>query len=153
MTTTRSVIVGVDGSASSEAACALACAEAQSRDLPLTVLHAWQPFPVFASGVWSPMTMLPDLTELEQVAQTVLARAGELVARTAPGLTVEQRLVQAPAASVASGAPLCTTGGGVTVTGIEAEDDSELVRLEAAKALANVPDPEAVPSGCSRLSL
>jgi nucleotide-binding universal stress UspA family protein len=99
MTTTRSVIVGVDGSASGEAACRLACAEALSRDVPLTVLHAWQPFPVFASGVWTPMPLLPDLTELERVAQSVLASAVDLVTRTAPGLPVEQRLVQGPAAS------------------------------------------------------
>jgi nucleotide-binding universal stress UspA family protein len=110
-----SVVVGVDGSASSEAACRFAAAEAVARKLPLTLVHAWEPYPVFASGLWSPMPTLPGLGDLERTAQHVLASAVELVAATAPDLPVEQQLVQGPAPSAltaaARGAPLLVVGG------------------------------------------
>ena len=94
MTTAPSVVVGVDGSASSEAACEIACAEAASRGLPLTLLHAWEAYPLIPSGPWMPMPTLPDLTEVERSARQTLLRAGDRVREAAPGLDVELRLVR-----------------------------------------------------------
>jgi hypothetical protein len=41
---------------------------------------------VFASGLWSPVSTLPDLAELERIAERVLASAARLVAEAAPDL-------------------------------------------------------------------
>lgn len=115
MTASPSVVVGVDGSASSEAACRFAATEAAARKLPLTLVHAWEPYPVFASGLWGPMPTLPGLGDLERTAQRVLARAVQLVAEIAPDLPVETHLVQGPAPSslmtAARSAALLVVGG------------------------------------------
>src|SRR5689334_16320997 len=90
------VVVGVDGSAASDAACAFACAEAAERRLPLTLVHAWEaPYPVFAEVGWMPLPIVPDEAELEAVARQTLSRTAELVQRLAPDLRVNLRLVQA----------------------------------------------------------
>ena len=115
MMASPSVVVGVDGSASSEAACRFAVAEAAARKLPLTLVHTWEPYPVFASGLWSPMPTLPGLGDLERTAQRVLASAVQLVTETAPDLTVEPLLVQGPPPSAliaaARRAALLVVGG------------------------------------------
>ena len=115
MTDGPSVVVGVDGSASSEVACRFATSEARSRKLALTLVHAWEPYPRFASGLWGPLPTLPGLDDPESTAQRVLARAVQLVAGAAPDLPVEPQLVQGPAPSTllaaARGAALLVVGG------------------------------------------
>src|SRR3954453_13681475 len=105
--TGQPVVVGVDGSASSAAACAVDAAEAGMRRLPLTLVHAWEaPYPVFADVGWMPLPLLPESSELEAVARQTLTRTadpvtrqplprpGDLVTRTAPQVAVDVRLVQ-----------------------------------------------------------
>jgi nucleotide-binding universal stress UspA family protein len=94
MTTAPTVVVGVDGSASSEAACAVACAEAASRRLPLTLLHAWETYPALPSGLWTTLPSMPDPSELERLARQTLVRTRDLVARAAPDVEIELRLVR-----------------------------------------------------------
>ena len=98
MTSAPTVVVGVDGSASSEAACAVACAEAASRKLPLTLLHSWESYPVVPHGLWMPVAPLPDLVEVERAARQTLLNARDRVRRAAPDLDVELRLVRGSAA-------------------------------------------------------
>src|SRR4051812_22113697 len=93
--TEQRVVVGVDGSASSDAACAVAAAEAGMRRLPLTLVHTWEaPYPVFADVGWMPLPLLPESSELEAVARQTLTRTAELVTRIAPQVAVDVRLVQ-----------------------------------------------------------
>src|SRR4051812_43291647 len=93
--TEQRVVVGVDGSASSDAACAVAAAEAGMRRLPLTLVHAWEaPYPVFAEVGWMPLPLLPESSELEAMARQTLTRTAELVRRIAPEVSVDARLVQ-----------------------------------------------------------
>jgi nucleotide-binding universal stress UspA family protein len=71
----RRVVVGVDGSARSLPALALAVAEASSRPAALVVVHAWE----------SPASYYADVPELEDTLET-WRRAGELaVAETVAG--------------------------------------------------------------------
>jgi nucleotide-binding universal stress UspA family protein len=95
--TKHGVVVGVDGSAASDAATAVACAEAADRRLPLTLVHAWEaPYPVFAEVGWMPLPIVPDAADLEAIARQTLASTAELVARLAPDLDVDARLIQSP---------------------------------------------------------
>ncbi len=94
------LIVGVDGSAASDDALAFACSEAAARGLALALLHAWQPFPAYASSsMWSPGPMTPTSGEVERAARSVLDRAAARVAGHAPRLMHAEYLVQQSPAS------------------------------------------------------
>lgn len=59
------LIVGVDGSASSDAALRFACGQAVVRRLPLELLHAWQPYPAYASSaMMGPGALTPTPGEM-----------------------------------------------------------------------------------------
>lgn len=87
------VAVGVDGSASSDAALELAVDEAVLRGVPLLVVHGWQPAPV------SSFDSLPVSQEvvdsLHAVAADVVARAVATAHDRAPSLTVSTALAAA----------------------------------------------------------
>ena len=95
MRTGPSVVVGVDGSASSEAACVVACAEAASRRLPLTLLTACEPHAPTPGAFWGVQPGVPDPAEQEACARQALVRTAETVARAAPELALDLRLVRA----------------------------------------------------------
>lgn len=109
------IVVGVDGSAPSHAALRYACEEAEVRGLPLSLLHAWQPFPAFAGGTWSaePFTLSPG--EVERMARRVLKHAAAVADACAPDVRHEQHLVKrAPAGALleASESALMVVVGG-----------------------------------------
>lgn len=111
----HSVVVAVDGSVSSDAAVALACQEARQRRLPLTLVHAWQPYPVYPNGLWSPMPVPVPIDDLEGAGRQVLVRGAALVEKTAPGLPHSEQLVRGRTVDVLLGAartaPVLVVGG------------------------------------------
>jgi nucleotide-binding universal stress UspA family protein len=78
------VVVGADGSAAGLAAVRAAAAEAAARGVALRVVHA------FAWPLHAPQRAYPDLRE---EAAAVLERAVLTATRSAPGVTIEARLV------------------------------------------------------------
>jgi nucleotide-binding universal stress UspA family protein len=92
--TTAPVVVGVDGSTTSERALVWAAQAAAQRQVPLQIVHAWtMPLP----------GELPDLVVLEpnpyeQASQEVLDAAVGSVGRLVPSLPVQLMLVEADAA-------------------------------------------------------
>ncbi len=113
---TQPLVVGVDGSPASDAAVRYAAGEAASRNLPLAVVHTWQPFPAWAVSMWAPvpMTLTPDV--LEQAGRTILGRAAAIVESAAPEVSHEEYLVQGSAETVLTAAAehalLLIVGGG-----------------------------------------
>lgn len=90
-----SILVGVDGSASSTAAAEFAANEASMRELDLTVVHAWQE-PMAWHDVYAP----PNdefVRELEEAHRLVLDDAIALIRGQRPNLTVHGQLVCGPA--------------------------------------------------------
>ncbi|MDT7537486.1 MAG: hypothetical protein QOI82_1071 [Actinomycetota bacterium] len=89
------IVVGVDGSASSDAALLYACAEAAGRRLPLAILHAWQPFPTYAgAAMMGPGPIMPTPVEMAQFGQQVLDAAAATAGSFRPTLLHEEYLVQ-----------------------------------------------------------
>jgi nucleotide-binding universal stress UspA family protein len=77
------VVVGVDGSPSSDQAIDWAVEEAARRKLPLHLLHVFvQDYPTMTIGI------PPQVEDLKAVAQTIVTDAIHRVARLAPDLTV-----------------------------------------------------------------
>lgn len=103
-TITQALIVGVDGSAASDAALHFACREAASRRLPLAVVHAWQQFPAYASGaMMGPGPVAPSAAQMEQLGRDVLQRADGIAAGYGETVAYESYLVNdAPAAALIS---------------------------------------------------
>jgi len=96
------VIVGVDGSASSRLALGFAIEEGRLRDQPVCAVYAWsaptEPAPggqIFGAQIYE--TSAANLSELESLARE---RLGHLVAEVAGGEDVEQRVVFGPPAEV-----------------------------------------------------
>jgi nucleotide-binding universal stress UspA family protein len=113
---TQPLVVGVDGSAPSDAALLFACAEAAARRLPLAILHAWQPFPAYASAaMMGPGPVTPAPQEMAQIGRQVLDAAATVANGFGPTLMHEEYLVAdtAPHALLqASESALLVTVGG-----------------------------------------
>ncbi len=86
--TTRSVVVGTDGSRCSDTVLEHAAAQAVLRGLPVTLVHAWQAYPVYEGIV------LPQ-EEIRSAEAEVLAEAAQAFAALAPGTAHRTSLVQA----------------------------------------------------------
>jgi len=95
---TRSVVVGVDGSASSLAAVDVAAREAQLRGLPLRVVHAFV-WPYLGAPL-GPSPYGPPEGGLQNDAERLLAEAVQQAARAVPGLDVESEIVTGGATAV-----------------------------------------------------
>jgi nucleotide-binding universal stress UspA family protein len=113
------VVVGADGSAAGLAAVRTAAAEATALGVALRVVHA------FAWPLHAPQRAYPDLRE---EAAAVLERAVLAATRTAPGLTIEARLVD--------GAPVrvllhAGRSAGLLVLGDDAEVPAAAVPLDS----------------------
>ncbi|MCX4904017.1 universal stress protein [Streptomyces sp. NBC_00878] len=85
-----SVIAGVDGSAESLAAAEWAAREAERRDRPLRLMHAWN---------WHPREVDGESANAVQrhLARRVLRRAEERVRRACPGMRPHDEQVEGPA--------------------------------------------------------
>jgi nucleotide-binding universal stress UspA family protein len=116
MTALSPLIVGVDGSAPSDAALRFACGQAVARRLPLLILHAWQPYPAYASGtMMGPGALTPTPVEMGDVGRQVLDAATKIADEFGSGLIHVDRLVEgaAPGALIeaSEGALLVVVGG------------------------------------------
>jgi nucleotide-binding universal stress UspA family protein len=113
---TQPLVVGVDGSAPSDAALLFACAEAAARRLPVAIVHAWQSFPAFAGAVMmGPGPLTPAPREMAEIGQHVLDSAANTADGFGPTLLHEEYLVQDAAADalleVGESALLVVVGG------------------------------------------
>ena len=97
MSTTGSVVVGVDGSPASDAACRYAAQQAAALRVPVVLVHAWREFPMLPAGLWQPMYFPPDLESARAAAAQILAKAAVLAESTAPGVVHEEHLSSMPA--------------------------------------------------------
>ena len=114
--TSPPLIVGVDGSAPSDAALRFACGEAVARRLPLLILHAWQPYPAYASGaMMGPGQLAPAPVEMEAIGRQVLGAAAKIADGFGAGLVYSDSLVQGPAPrtliEASTGSLLVVVGG------------------------------------------
>jgi nucleotide-binding universal stress UspA family protein len=113
---TQPLVVGVDGTPSSDAALRFACGEASARRLPLAIMHAWQPFPAYAtSGLMGPGPVSPAPVEMADAGQRVLDDAAAVADGFGPSVVHEQYLVEAAAPAAlteASEAALLVVVGG-----------------------------------------
>jgi hypothetical protein len=80
------VLVGVDGTLASDAACRYGCAQAAQRHLPITVLHAWLPHSIYLGATTTSAPIWGSEAAVEAAARQVLTRATELVMGWAPAL-------------------------------------------------------------------
>jgi nucleotide-binding universal stress UspA family protein len=113
---TEPLVVGVDGSAPSDAALLFACAEAAARRVPLAILHAWLPFPAYAgAAMMGPGPVMPAPAEMAQLGRQLLDEAARVADAFGPTLIHKEHLVQdgASAALLAAGeyAQLVVIGG------------------------------------------
>jgi nucleotide-binding universal stress UspA family protein len=86
----NAVVVGFDGSSSSERALEWAAEEARCRSLRLHVIHVWQPPPILATGF-----AVPAMPDSEMVLQDALVRA----AKVAPDIHMTTRAMPGAVAS------------------------------------------------------
>jgi nucleotide-binding universal stress UspA family protein len=94
VTARRGVVVGVDGSRASDDALRYACSEASARRLPLTLVHAWQPYLDTTGAFWTPVPRSSH--DPESVGLGILNQAAVLAAAIAPDVVTEIELLQAP---------------------------------------------------------
>ncbi|WP_128378846.1 universal stress protein [Streptomyces cavernae] len=154
----RTVIVGFDGSSESRAAAEWAAREAKLRELPLKLVHVWEPVP-------EPMAQAPLLgAETQQHwSERIPREAADGLRLRHPGvdITVEQRPGR-PAevlADVAGGAELLVLGsrglsgvGGFLVSSVGqatlAHSERPVVFVRAGEQAADEhePDPSGIPS-------
>lgn len=114
----RRVVVGIDGSEGGDHALRWAAEEARLRDVPLVVVHAWQP--VLANAPMAGPIVDGDL--LEQAGTELLDRA--LEANDLTGVRVERVL-------------LCGTGSGALLD-VATPDDLVVVGARGRSALAGL---------------
>jgi nucleotide-binding universal stress UspA family protein len=109
------IVVGVDGSQASKEALSWALAEARLRGDTVVAVHAWTP--PYMTPAALPGGLVPPVDD--NVTEAIRKAAEELLAQTvseaaADDLTIEQRLVEGPAATAlieaASGAELLVVG-------------------------------------------
>ncbi|MDC0765388.1 universal stress protein [Streptomyces sp. HD] len=84
------VIAGVDGSTESLAAAEWAAREAERRDRPLRLVHAWNWHP--RQGTGEPVTAAQ-----RYLARRALRQAEDRVRRTCPGVKLDDRQIEGPA--------------------------------------------------------
>jgi nucleotide-binding universal stress UspA family protein len=113
---TQPLVVGVDGTPSSDAALRFACAEAAARRLPLAIVHAWQPVPAYAtSGLMGPGPVSPAPIEMAEAGQRVLDEAAAVADAFVAPVVHEEYLLEATASAAlleASEAALLMVVGG-----------------------------------------
>lgn len=88
------IVVGVDGSAAGDAALRLAAREARVRSVPLSLVYAWLPFPLYDTGLWPPVRVLSTVDDLEDAQRDVLDRVETSLRAFAPGLPYTSQLVR-----------------------------------------------------------
>lgn len=112
---THGVVVGIDGSAASDAAVAYACDQAANRRLPVTVIHCWRSTPVMATNMWAPTPPFVSDSDIEQSAQQLLDQAAAMIRARHPDLALSAQLIHGSAAEALStaseDAPLVVVGG------------------------------------------
>jgi len=91
VSTDSPVLVGVDGSESSDAAVRWAADEARQLDVPLRILHAWV-WPLYHVKLGPPPGAPPG-AGLRAQADRVLAHATQLARGTSPSILVETTLI------------------------------------------------------------
>ncbi len=84
----KGVVVGVVSSDSSRTALAYAARQARLRDVPLTLVHAWEPLPLYGGEV------VLSSDDVEQAEAGVLQAAADLLEELAPGLPHDSQLVR-----------------------------------------------------------
>lgn len=89
-TTTRPVLVGVDGSASATQAVRWAAREAGRRRVPLVLMHVWTPVPV---AVPHPATLGPYEDGLVEQGRELLAEAATAAQEAAPDVSTTTQLI------------------------------------------------------------
>lgn len=96
---TSIVVVGVDGSAGSEAALRWALAEARLRHSPVLAVHAW----TFGYPYWGDALGLYTSVGIDRnngAAEDLLEQALASVGAETDGIEIERKVVQGPAAEV-----------------------------------------------------
>jgi nucleotide-binding universal stress UspA family protein len=99
---TASVVVGVDHSAGARAALVFAVEEARLRHATLRVVHAWQYASIGALGmeVAGGAMLAAELDELRTRAEAALDATIREAIPDPPGIEIERRVVEGPAAAV-----------------------------------------------------
>jgi len=96
--TTGPVLVGLDDDASSSAALEVAASEADAAGVALTLVHAWRMPPPEIEGS---IALLASPIHVKAEHRRILREASQGLARTYPGLHIEQVLIQEePAAAL-----------------------------------------------------
>lgn len=88
------ILVGVDGTLASDAACRLAATEALAQHLPLRLVHAWHPWSVYQDGAVSVPPVWGSDAAVEGASRQVLQRASALVTGCAPTMEHTSQLVR-----------------------------------------------------------
>jgi nucleotide-binding universal stress UspA family protein len=109
------MVVGVDGSEPSRSAARWAVEEARLRGARLVAVHAWSYMPSLPVDSLDPMLASPDFGEaLGRDAERFVDEEVERLRADAPGVEIEARAVEGPAAAVlgdvAKGADLLVLG-------------------------------------------
>ena len=95
----RLVAVGIDDSVTSGAALEWACLEAELRDTPLLVLHAWQPPPATGYGAWTPPMSLE--ADIRKAAEEFTAGVVGHLRESHPDVDIRAEVVEGrPAAAL-----------------------------------------------------
>ncbi|HEY3908093.1 MAG TPA: universal stress protein [Streptosporangiaceae bacterium] len=101
--TTRRIVVGVDGSPASAAALRWAVHEGEITGDTVEAVIAWH-YPIAAGGYgWAPMVVEYDL-DLRPIAEKALTEAIDKAAGPDPGVTIERRVAEGDASTVLTGA-------------------------------------------------
>jgi nucleotide-binding universal stress UspA family protein len=91
------IVVGVDDSAEATAALRWALAEARLRDDTLELVHTWE-FPAIGEVPGGSVDIL--VHDLEKGAADLLDRVAAAIVGTDPGVKIERRILEGPAAGV-----------------------------------------------------
>lgn len=93
------IVVGVDGSAGSQAALAWAVDEARLHGATLVAVNAWEAPIVYGSG-FAPVPALPPDGAYEDAARSLLDSALEQVVGSDEAINIERHVVEGPAGEV-----------------------------------------------------
>jgi nucleotide-binding universal stress UspA family protein len=89
----KRIVVGVDGSAGSQAALAWAVEEARLHGATLVAVHAWQPPAVYGTG-FAPVPVVPPDGAYEDAARELLEGELARVAGGHPDVTIERHVIE-----------------------------------------------------------
>lgn len=94
------IVVGVDGSESSQRALAWALAEGRRIDLPVRVVHAWWAPPEYAASTETPVEHQGDekRARMQRVGKALVERMLRAAKQEADGVVVDVEIVDEPAA-------------------------------------------------------